>query len=57
MSKLWEKGGTGKPGMLQFMELQRVGLDLVTQQQGSKHKLSNEIGIRSVYVDESFTGK
>ena len=43
--------------MLQFMELQRVGLDLVTQQQGSKHKLSNEIGIRSVYVDESFTGK
>ena len=32
LSKLWETV-KGKPGMLQFMGLQRVGHDLVTEQQ------------------------
>ena len=31
LSKLWEKWGTGKPGVLRFMGSQRVGHDWVTE--------------------------
>ena len=39
LSKLWEMVKGGEPGMLQSMESQRVGHDLVTgqQQQGCSH--------------------
>ena len=33
LSKLWEIVRTEKPGVLQFMESQRVGHDLMTEQQ------------------------
>ena len=33
LSKLWEIGRTEKPDVLQFMESQRVGHDLVTEKQ------------------------
>ena len=33
LSKLWRWWRTGKPGMLQFMELPRVGYDWATEQQ------------------------
>ena len=33
MGKPWETVGMGRPGMLQSMELQRVGDDWVTEQQ------------------------
>ena len=32
LGKFQEMGGTGKPGLLQSMELRRVGHDLVTEQ-------------------------
>ena len=36
LSKLWKiKWRTEKPGVLQFMESQRVGHDLVSEQQNS----------------------
>ena len=31
-----KEGSTGKPGMLQSMELQRVRLDLASEQQGAQ---------------------
>ena len=37
LSKFWEISKEGKPGMLQFMGLQSVRQDLVTEQQGSHH--------------------
>ena len=38
LTKLWEMVRTGKPGVLQSMGLQRVGHNLVTeQQQGQTH--------------------
>ena len=39
LSKLWQKV-KGQPGMLQFMGLQRVGHDLVTEQRQQGTKLS-----------------
>ena len=33
LSKLWERPRTGKPGVLQFMDSQRVGHDWATEQQ------------------------
>ena len=36
LSKLWEMGKTGKPGMLQFMGSQRVRHDWATEQQKSE---------------------
>ena len=37
LSKLWEIERTGRPGVLQSMGSQRVGHDLVTEQQQNFH--------------------
>ena len=44
LSKLQEiVKGTGKPGILQFMESQRVGHDLATEQQQQQNSVNAEV--------------
>ena len=42
LSKLWEQWRTEEPGMLQSMGSQRVGHDLVTEQQQQEFKAWEE---------------
>ena len=47
---LGDREGEGKPGVLQSMELQKVGHDLVTEQQHySKEKALNDIMFPFIY--------
>ena len=43
LGKLWEMGGTGKPGVLQSMGSQRVGHDLATEHQQQRVTVAPEV--------------
>ena len=59
-SMTWVWANTGrqwKPSMLQFMELERVGHDLVTEQQQSNKGLLYSTGDYSQYLIITYKGK